>query len=180
MSKGPASVPTRAPASRSRPPARSASPPASERRVRGISHDADAGVAALLAQTWLLLLDEVVVADQPERVLEQRAIVAAVVDEGREILVDDVVVVREGVRGQEVAAGDLVDVQLQLAGGQIEQALDDEHAVLAAGAAIGGHDGLVGEDGGEFAGVVGNLGWAEQGALAFDRDGTAVVLGGRG
>src|SRR3990172_3442837 len=122
-----------------------------------IGHDADAGMASLLAQPWLLFLDEIVIPDQPKGVLQQGGIVAAVINERREILIDDVVVMREGVGGQEIAAADLTDVELQFAGRQIQQALDDEDAVLASGAAVGGDDGLVGEDDGELTGVIGNL-----------------------
>ena len=128
----------------------------------------------------LLAGEELVVADHLHRLVEDRLVVAAVVDQRREVLEDDLVVVREGVGGQEVATPDLGPVEPQLARRQVEQPLDDEHPMLAAGAAVGGDDRQGGEDGGELRVVVGDVVGAEQGALAVDRHGQPVGVVGAG
>ena len=82
-----------------------------------------------------------------QRLVEHRLVIAAVVFERREVLIDDLVVVGERVGRNEIAPPDLGAVDAQLVRGDVEQPLDHEHAVLAAGAAIGRDDRLVGEDG---------------------------------
>src|SRR6516162_7200031 len=96
----------------------------------------------------------------------------------REILVDDVVVVGEGIGRDEVASADLGAVEPKLARGDVQQPLDDEHPVLTSGTAIGRDDRERSEDRSEPA----VIGWhdvgAEQGALGVERHGQAVRIVG--
>ena len=118
------------------------------------------------AQPWLLLLDEFLVADRFQRLVEHRLVIAAVIFELRKILVDDPVLVGERIGRNQVAPPDFRRVDAELMGGEIEQPLDHEHAVLAAGAAIGRHDRQIGEDGGEGRVIGRHHVRTEQGALA--------------
>ena len=139
-----------------------------------VRHDADAERPPGGARRRLLLGQEPVPADALERLAQRRLVVSAVVGERREVLIDDVVNVRELVRPQEIAPPDFDPIEPQLPGGEVEQALDDEDAVLASGAAVGGHDRLVGEHRGELAVVRRHAVGTEQRALAVERHGEAV------
>ena len=123
---------------------------------------------------------ELLVPDHLRGLLERRQIVAAVVNERRGILKDDLVVVRKSVRRDEVAPADLDPVDAELLRREVEQPLDDEHAVLPAGAAHRRHDRLVREDRRELALVVRDVVRTEQRALAVDRNRQAVrIVGAR-
>ena len=82
--------------------------------------------------------------------------------------------------GIEIAPPDFGAVDVEFMRGDIEQPLHDEHAVLAAGAAIRRDDRQVGEDRGEGAVVVRHDIGPEQGALAVDRHRQAVGIVGAG
>ncbi len=79
------------------------------------------------------------------------------------------VLVGERIGRNQVAPPDFRGIDAELMGGEIEQPLDHEHAVLAAGAAIGRHDRQIGEDGGEGRVIGRHHVGTEQGALAVDR-----------
>ena len=131
-------------------------------------------MAASGPEPRLLLADESVVIDELERLIERWLIVAAVVCERRGILEQDLVVERKLVPPEQVSTADLGAIDPELFGGEVEEPLDHEHAVLTARAAHGRHNRLVGEDRRELALVVGNLVGAKQGALAVDRHGETV------
>src|SRR5258708_1410592 len=76
-----------------------------------VARNADADAAALRLQARLLLLDETVIADELQRPFQDRGVIAAVVGEPGEVLVDDLVVVGERVRRNEIAAADLRAVE---------------------------------------------------------------------
>ena len=139
-----------------------------------IGDDADADVAACRAQARLFLLEELVITDQLHGLVERREVVAAVIGKRRKVLVDDLVAVGELVGRDQVALADLDAVDAELAGGEVEQAFHHEDAVLAAGAAVGRNDRLVGKDRLELAVVVGHVILAEQRALAVERHSQAV------
>ena len=145
-----------------------------------VEHQPQADAAAGGAVGRLSGGEEFVIADHGFQLVQHRFVVTAVVTETREVLVDDLPVKRKGVRRDEVAAADLGAVDAEFPRGDVEQALDHEYAVLAAGAAIGGHGGLVGEDDAKAAVVVGNVVGAQQGALAVERYGQAVGITGAG
>ena len=145
-----------------------------------IGDDADPHVPAFGAQARLLLLEKLVITDHLHCLFERGQVVAAVVGEGRKVLVDDLVGVGELVRRDQVALADLDAVDAQFAGGEVEQAFHDKDAVLAAGAAVGRDDRLVGKDRLELAVVVGHVVLAEQRALAVERHGQAVGRIGAG
>ena len=96
----------------------------------------------------------------------------------REILVDDVVVVGEGIGRDEVASADLGAVEPKLARGDVQQPLDDEHPVLTSGTAIGRDDRERSEDRSEPAVIGGHDVGAKQGALAVERHCQAVRIVG--
>src|SRR5271166_869253 len=102
-----------------------------------VASDGNAEVASLGAQPRLFILDEALVVDESEHPVQRSFIIAAVIFERREILIDNLVVVRERVRRNEVAASDLDAIDSQLTSGEIHQPLNDEHTVLATGATIG-------------------------------------------
>ena len=108
------------------------------------------------------------------------SVIAAVVGERRKILIDDLVVIGEGVGRNEVAAADFGAIDLELVRRDVEQPFDDEHAMLPAGAAIGRDDRFVGEDRGKRAVVVGYDVRSEQRALAVDRHRQSVGIVGAG
>ncbi len=145
-----------------------------------VGDDADPHLPALGAQPRLLLLQEAIVSDSLQCLVEHRLIVAAVVIEGREILINDHVVVRELVRPQIVAPADLGPVDPELASGEVHQPLDHEDPVLAAGAAVRRDDRLVGEDRFELARIIGHPVRSHQRALAVERHGEAVGIVGAG
>ena len=60
-----------------------------------VGHDPDPDVLAILAALWLGCLDEVRVADHAHRRVHDRLVVPTVIDQRGEVLVDDLVVVRE-------------------------------------------------------------------------------------
>ncbi len=111
-----------------------------------VTGDADADMAALRAQLRLLLGEEVAVADHLQRLVEDRLVIAAVVGERREVLIDDLVVVRESIGRDEVAPADFGPVDFEFVRRDVQEPLDDEDAVLPAGAAVRRDDRLVGED----------------------------------
>ena len=80
------------------------------------------------------------IADGFERHVEDRFVIAAVVRERREVLIDDLVVVRECVWRNEIAPADFGGIDANLMRRDIEQSFNDKDAVLAAGAAIGRYD----------------------------------------
>ena len=145
-----------------------------------VTGDADADVAALRAQPRLLLGEEAPVADHLERLVEDRLVIAAVVGERRKVLIDDLVVVGERIGRDEIAPADFGAVDAKFVRGDVEQPLDDEHAVLAAGAAIRRDDRLVGEDRREGAVVVRHHIGPEQRALAVDRHRQPIRIVGAG
>src|SRR5256885_17216225 len=71
-----------------------------------IAHHADADGAARGPVARLLFRKEPLVADQRQRPIENRRVVAAVVGQRGEVLVQDAVVVREAVRRDQVAPAD--------------------------------------------------------------------------
>ena len=85
-----------------------------------IARDADTDVPALRAQFRLLVLDELCIADGIKSHIENRLVVAAIVFERFEILVDDFVLVGEGTRWNQLAPPDLGGIDIQLMRGQIE------------------------------------------------------------
>ena len=111
-----------------------------------------------------------IIADQIQRLVEHRLVVAAVIFERLKVLIDDFVLVGERIRRNQIAAPDLRRIDFECVRGQIEKPFHHEHAVLPAGAAIGGHDRQIGEHGGKGAVIVRHHVGAEQGALAVDRD----------
>jgi hypothetical protein len=121
-----------------------------------IEHHPDAHPPSLGAQLRLLLGDERTIADRIQGLVEHRAVIAAVVMQRREILVDDVVVVGERVGRDEVALANLGTVEPKLTRRDVQQPLDNEHPVLTPGAAIGRDDRKSGEDRGEPAFIGGH------------------------
>ena len=75
----------------------------------------------------------------------------------REVLIDDLVVVGEGVGGDEVATPYLRAVDVELSRGEVEQSFEYEDAMLATGATIRSNDRLVGEQRRELGVVVRQL-----------------------
>src|SRR5207247_2740770 len=102
-----------------------------------VAYGADADVAALRMKGRLLLAHEFFVSDQLQRLVEDRLVVAAVVNERGKVLVDEMGLVGKGIRRNEIAAADFGRIEAELARGDVEQAFHHEHAVLPAGAAIG-------------------------------------------
>src|SRR5215216_2792401 len=94
------------------------------------------------------------IANSFKSMVEQRFVVAAVVDQWGKILVNDFIVVWKFIRWDEVAPADFGPVNIQFFRGNIQQALDDEHTMLPPRAAIGCDDSFVGEDRGELAIIV--------------------------
>ena len=142
-----------------------------------IADDANPEMPALGARR-LLPLGKVVVADQRPGLGQQRGVVAAVVGELAEILVDEALPIGEAVWRYEIALADLGPVESEFLGGDVEQALDHEDAVLPAGAAIGRDQCLVGERDREAAVVVLDVVGTEQRALTVERNGEPVVAVG--
>ena len=89
-------------------------------------------------------------------------------------------VVREAVWTEQVATPDLDAIDTQFLRGDVEQALADEHTMLAAGAAHRRDDRLVREHRREAALVVGDVVRTEQRALRVDGNGQAVRIVGAG
>jgi len=125
-------------------------------------------MAAFAAQLGLLVLESAI-ADRFQRHVEHRLVVAAIVFEHFEILVDDFIVVGERIGRNQIPPPDLGRVDVQLMGGEIQQSLHHEHAVLAAGAPIWRDGRQIGEHLRKGAVVVRHDIGAEQGALAVDR-----------
>ena len=126
----------------------------SDARSLDICHNSDANMLPFGSQFWLDLLDELVIADSLERVVEQRLVVAAVVYERDKILVDDFIVVGKFIRRDKVTPADLSAVDTKLFCGEVQHALDNEHAMLPSRPAIRSDDRLVGKHRGELAVVV--------------------------
>src|SRR5262249_34299494 len=131
-----------------------------------VAGDSDPDAAALRPQARLLVVEELIVTDEIERLVENRRVIAAVVFESREILIDDAVVIGESIGRDEVAAANFRAVDAEIARRDIEKAFDNEDAMLAAGAPIGRDDRRVGEDRGKRAVVVRHHVGAEKRALA--------------
>src|SRR5271169_3294509 len=72
-----------------------------------IAGDADTDAAALRLEARLLLFAKLVVADEFQRAFQDGRVIAAVIGEPGEILVDDLVVVGKRVRRNEIAASNL-------------------------------------------------------------------------
>ena len=143
-------------------------------------HDAQAHVFALGAQARLLLLDELFVADHGRRLFQRGRIVAAVEDQRRKGLVDDLVLVGEGIGRDQVLLADLHPVDAQLFGRHVQQPLGQKDALRPAGPAHRRDDGLVGEHHLEIRVVVGHVVGAHGVALGVQRDGQAVgIVGAR-
>ena len=133
-------------------------------------------MAALRTKLRLLARHEIRISDDFERLIEHRFVIAAVIFERLEILVDDLVPVGKRIRRNEIAAPNLGGIDLQFVRGEIKQALHHEYAVLAPSPAVGRHDRQVGKDCRERA-VIGRYDVrAEQGALAVDWYGQAVGI----
>ena len=145
-----------------------------------IRYNAETDMLAFGAQTGLFFLQKVVVVDELDGFIERGFVVAAVVGEGRKILVDNFVIIGKFVGRNEVAAADFDAVDTQLFGRDVEHSFHDEDAMLTARAAVGCDDGFVGEDGFEFAVIVRHVVLTEQGALAVERQGEAVGCVGAG
>ena len=128
------------------------------------------------AQPRLLLGEEAAIADHVERLVEHGLVIAAVVFERREILIDQLVVVGECIGRNEIAPPDVGAVEFELVRGDVHEPLDHEHAVLAAGAAVGRHDRLVGEDSREGALVIFDHVRTEDRDLAVDRHGQPIGI----
>src|SRR3984893_19507534 len=120
-----------------------------------------AEVAPLGAQSRLLIADETRVVDCGERLIQHRLVIAAVIFERSEVLINNLVVVRERIRRYEVSAPNFDAIDSQLARGEIEQSLNDEYAVLAAGATVRRDDRQTGEYRGEGAVVARHHIWPE-------------------
>jgi len=73
------------------------------------------------------------------------------------ILIDDLVVVWEFIRRDEITSADFGAVNLQFFRGNIQQTFDDEYSVLTSRSAIGRDDGLVGKDGSKLGIVISNV-----------------------
>ena len=129
---------------------------------------------ALRAQPGLSLVHELAISDLLERQVQQGFVVPAVVDDRGEILIDDFVVVWEGVGRDEVAPANFGAVDLEFPGSQVQHAFDHEHAVLSSRAAIGCHDGLVGEDRRELAVVIADVVQPQHVGLRVERHGQAI------
>ena len=80
-----------------------------------VAHDADAHAPTRSPQLRLLLGNECAIADRLQCLIENLAIIATVVMQRREILIDDVVVVGESVGRDEVPPSDLGAVEPKLA-----------------------------------------------------------------
>ena len=145
-----------------------------------IVDDGDADPLAGSLPPRLFHACELFIADQFQRAVEGRCVVAAVVDERREVLENDLVVVGELIRADEVVAADRYTIDRQLASGDVEQTLDDKDAVLTTGAAIRCNDRLVGEDAGELGVVMRYHIGTEDRALAADGKGQAIGSIGAG
>src|SRR5262249_3965669 len=115
-------------------------------RALHIRDDADANVFAFGSEFWLNFIDKFVIINSFERVVEQRFIVAAVIHQRRKILIDDVVVIRELIRRDEIASADFGAVDVQLLRSNIQRPLDNEHTMLTSRAPIWCDDGLIRED----------------------------------
>jgi hypothetical protein len=66
--------------------------------------------------------------------------------ERREVLIDELVLIRKRILRNEIAAADFGPIDIERLRGKVEQPLDHKHAMLAAGTAIGRDDRQVGED----------------------------------
>ena len=126
----------------------------------------------------MLFFDELAIADHLQGAVENRLVVPAVVVQRLEVLIEDDVIVGEVVGPQEVAAPDLGPFDPELVGGEVEQPFDDEDAVLPAGATVGRHRDLVGEDRLELARVGRHVVRSHGGALAVQRHREAVGIEG--
>src|SRR4029079_9120783 len=135
-----------------------------------IADEADAEMSTRGACLPLLLAQEPLIADRVERLVQGWDIVAAVVGERREVLIDDLVVVREGIRRDEVAPADFGSIKADLACSDVEQPLHYEHAVLAACTTNRRDQSAIGEHRAEAAFVSGDVVAAEERALAVERD----------
>src|SRR5262249_8567214 len=82
-------------------------------RAFDIAGNADADMAALGAQPRLLLGEEFFVVDHRQRLVEDRLVIAAVIGERREVLIDDLVVVGKRTRRNEIAPAYFSAVDLQ-------------------------------------------------------------------
>ena len=133
-----------------------------------VADDGDADPLAGGFTPRLLLADELLIADQFQRSIKSGLIVTAVVNQLREVLKDDLVIVRELLWADEVVATNRHAVNVQLFGSDVQQPLHHEDAVLATCAAVGCDDRLVGEDAGERGVVIGHDIGAEKGTLAAD------------
>ena len=116
-----------------------------------VGDHANADMTAFGTQAGLLVVDERLVVDELQRLVENGLVVAAVVHQRREVLIEDLVIVREVLRVEEVPPADLDGGEAELIGGEVEQALDHEDAVLASRAAVGSDECLGREDRGELA-----------------------------
>ena len=145
-----------------------------------VTGDADADMPALRPKARLLFSKKILIADHLQRLVEDRLVIAAVVRERREVLIDDLVVVGKGIRRNEIAPADFGAVDLEFVRGDVEQPFDDEHAVLPPGAAIRRDDRFIGEDRGKGAVVVWDDVGAQQRALRIDRHRQSVGIVGAG
>ena len=152
----------------------------SDARTLDIAGDTNAHVPTFCAQARLFFIEKFPIADHIKRFIEDRLVIAAIVGERRKILIDDLVIVRKCIRRDQVAPPDFGTVQLQFLRGDIKQPFHDEYAVLAAGASIGRHDRLIGEDCREGAVVVRHHIRAEQRALTVDRYRQSIRIVGTG
>ena len=71
-----------------------------------VTGDADADMPALRPKARLLFSKKILIADHLQRLVEDRLVIAAVVRERREVLIDDLVVVGKGIRRNEIAPVD--------------------------------------------------------------------------
>src|ERR1700691_2175704 len=145
-----------------------------------VTNDADTDMAALCAQPRLLFSEEMMVADHFQRLVEDLLVIAAVIGERREILIDDLVVVGKRFGRNEIAPPDLGAVDIEFTRGNVEKPLNDEDTVLTAGAAVRRDNRFVGEDRTEGAVVIRDDVRPEQRTLAVDRHRQAIRVIGAG
>ncbi len=136
--------------------------------------DADAHVPTLGAQTRLFLFHELLVADHSRCLLQHRRVVPAVEDQRRKGLVNDLVVVGEGVGRYEVALANFDRVYAQLFSSDVQQPFHQVYPLRPASPAHGGGDHLVGEHDLEFTVVVVDIVGRHRVALGVEGDGQAV------
>jgi len=89
------------------------------------------------------LRKETVIADQVEGFIEDRLVIAAVVFQRCEVLVDDLVVVGERIGRDEMRRLISARSSPSCARGDVQQPLDDENAMLAPGASVRRDDRLL-------------------------------------